>query len=123
MAREKRQWILVAGTGTLHLPDQVIWCAEALGTRLASGDYGLVTGGWQGVDHVTSRAFAEELIRRRENVLDRLVQVVKRAHSQITAEAELPTSKNILTALRQQFSVLTPWSCLEEWAGPTISRH
>jgi len=77
MAREKRQWILAAGPGTLHLPDQVIWCAEALGTRLASGDYGLVTGGWQGVDHVTSRAFAEELMRRRENVLDRLVQVVK----------------------------------------------
>lgn len=77
MAREPRQWILVAGTGDFGLPNPVLWCAEALGNRLARGSYGLVTGGWRGVDHVVGRAFAEELIRRGENVLDRLLQVVK----------------------------------------------
>lgn len=77
MATEQRQWILVAGTGTLDLPDSVFWCAEALGKRLACGKFGLVTGGWQGVDHVAGRAFAEELIRRGENVFHRLLQVVR----------------------------------------------
>jgi len=78
MAREQRQWILVAGTGDLHLPSPVFWCAEAFGKKLACGSYGLVTGGWRGVDHVVGRAFAEELMRRGENVLDRLLQVVKK---------------------------------------------
>ena len=54
------RWILVAGTGRQRdLPITVLRVAEELGRRLAAEDYGLICGGWPGVDYVTANAFAE----------------------------------------------------------------
>ena len=47
-----------------------------LGEKLARGGYGLVTGGWPGVDELTARSFARELERESTPLEDRLIQVV-----------------------------------------------
>lgn len=70
-----RGWVLVAGTGVLS--DFTPALAEAsmyLGSRLATDGYGLVTGGWPGVDETVARAFADTLSRERLALEDRLIQ-------------------------------------------------
>jgi hypothetical protein len=47
-----------------------------LGETLARSGYGLVTGGWPGVDELTARSFARELEREGTPLEDRLTQVV-----------------------------------------------
>ena len=76
-----RRWVLVAGTGLpFGCPDEVIWCAEAVGAALARHGYGLVVGGWAGVDHITARTFKETLDRvaPEEPLTSRLMQVLPR---------------------------------------------
>lgn len=77
-------WVLVAGTGTTKrkLEEKVEQTCIALGAALARSGYGIVTGGWPGVDEVTARAFARELERDGIPLEDRLIQVV--------VEEELP---------------------------------
>lgn len=77
-------WVLVAGTGTSKrkLDEKLEQTCIALGTSLARSGYGIVTGGWPGVDDVTARSFAHELERNAVPLEDRLVQVV--------VEEELP---------------------------------
>lgn len=77
-------WVLVAGTGTSKrkLDGKLEQTCIALGTSLARAGYGIVTGGWPGVDDVTARSFARELERNAVPLEDRLIQVV--------AEEELP---------------------------------
>jgi hypothetical protein len=71
-------WVLVAGTGTStrKLDEKLEQTCIALGTSLACSGYGIVTGGWPGVDDVTARSFARELERQMVPLEDRLVQVV-----------------------------------------------
>lgn len=57
-----RYWILVAGTGITTLPSNVEWIARSLGRALAEANYGLLTGGWQGVDYVVAEEFTRQLI-------------------------------------------------------------
>jgi hypothetical protein len=52
-------WVLVAGQGTYELPPVAASVAGELGQALADAGYGLVVGGWQGVDHVVARAFGK----------------------------------------------------------------
>ena len=54
-----RCWILVAGTGAPELPPPLAEACQLLGRLLAEAGYGLVCGGWPGVDAVVSRAFAD----------------------------------------------------------------
>lgn len=61
MASQPIKWVLVAGTGTFKLAQHDIWAAQHLGRVLAEAGYGLVTGGWQGVDYVVAEAFREYL--------------------------------------------------------------
>ena len=69
-------WILVAGTGRrTGLPASTRLLAHELGMSLAEHSFGLVVGGWPGVDHVTARAFADS-IRRGRALSDDLIQVV-----------------------------------------------
>jgi hypothetical protein len=57
-----RGWILVAGTGNAAaLTAKAEQTSKALGVSLANAGYGIVTGGWPGVDDLTARAFAREL--------------------------------------------------------------
>jgi hypothetical protein len=89
-------WVLVAGTGArwqnvlarflrlvgftvpplLELDEKLQQTCIALGESLARTGYGVVTGGWRGVDELTSRSFARELERAGLPLEDRLIQVV-----------------------------------------------
>lgn len=73
-------WVLVAGTGYSRLSNKARRAAEALGTLLARSGYGLVTGGWLGVDEAVARSFADEQQRVHPglNLEKRLTHVVGR---------------------------------------------
>jgi hypothetical protein len=59
------RWILVAGTGRIDLPPEVNWAARAVGAATAAAGFGLVVGGWEGVDYVTAEAFATGMTHSR----------------------------------------------------------
>jgi hypothetical protein len=73
-----RAWVLVSGTGTTKrkLDEKLEQTCIALGASLARSGYGIVTGGWPGVDEVTARSFARELEHNGIALEDRLTQVV-----------------------------------------------
>jgi hypothetical protein len=72
-----RRWVVVAGTGRAFLTrDAQEDAADTIGRRLAEAGYGLVSGGWPGIDAISARAFAEVLGQRGESVDERLVQIV-----------------------------------------------
>jgi tetratricopeptide (TPR) repeat protein len=70
------RWILVAGTGTYTLPPQVVKLVETLGKTLAARRLNLVGGGWQGVDHLVGRAFANAVEEAGDKVESRLLQML-----------------------------------------------
>jgi len=75
----KTSWILVAGTGhQFGLPHVTQWLAECIGGALAEAGFGLVVGGWHGVDYITAAAFEKALRKLRPTVplSDMLIQVV-----------------------------------------------
>jgi hypothetical protein len=75
--KESKRWVLVAGTGLVHgTPTEDVHAARAVGAELARSRYGLITGGWPGVDHVATEAFIEELLRAGLKLEDHLIQVV-----------------------------------------------
>lgn len=80
---EPARWVLVAGTGPARgFTERLRETAARLGKRLAGAGYGLVTGGWPGVDDAVARAFATTLAasgRPLENFL-----------RQVIAEGSLP---------------------------------
>jgi hypothetical protein len=53
--------VLVAGTGTIELPDETYLVAEVLGRSLADAGYRLIGGGWPGVDNVVGQEFVWRL--------------------------------------------------------------
>lgn len=52
------RWVLLAGTGDRELHDTERWMAEALAAELAKQGYGLMVGGWPGVDEAATHVFA-----------------------------------------------------------------
>jgi hypothetical protein len=68
--------ILVVGTGDYRLDEAEQWVADYLGRALARAGYRLVGGGWPGVDHVTARAYANELDRMEIPIEKRFTNVV-----------------------------------------------
>jgi O-acetyl-ADP-ribose deacetylase (regulator of RNase III) len=72
----QRRYVLVAGTGTYGLPENVRKVSVEVGKALARNGYGLVVGGWSGVDYVVSEAFATELRATDRSLSDYLIQVV-----------------------------------------------
>ncbi len=79
VADTPKGWVLVAGTGASpmrKLGEKVEQTSSTLGLSLARFGYGLVTGGWPGVDELTSRSFARELELNGIPLEDRLIQVV-----------------------------------------------
>jgi len=75
-----RGWVRVAGTGRRQgLPNAVLWTAEALGRALGRDGYGVVTGGWPGVDYIVCDAFHSELRRQRRPLSGYLIQVVAKS--------------------------------------------
>jgi predicted Rossmann-fold nucleotide-binding protein len=70
--------ILVAGTGDFNLPNEINWCAQKLGEKIAEYNYNLITGGWQGVDYVVADKFAEKITQQNIRLTDKLTHVVPR---------------------------------------------
>lgn len=71
------RWVLVAGTGRQSgLPERQARLASQLGRSLSDRNFGLVVGGWPGVDYLAAKAFAERLAARRVSLSDYLIQVV-----------------------------------------------
>jgi nucleoside phosphorylase len=75
------KWILVAGTGLNDLPQAVVKSAEQVGRWLGFNRYGLVTGGWKGVDYVVARFFARTLRDAGLPIQNHLVHVVERGRA------------------------------------------
>ncbi|MDX8501919.1 TIR domain-containing protein [Mesorhizobium sp. VK4C] len=72
------KWILVAGSGgTTPIPDSIEAVSKRLGVALAISGFGLVTGGWNGVDDFVARAFASQIQQNGQSLSGRLVQVMQ----------------------------------------------
>jgi hypothetical protein len=74
------RWVMVAGTGRqVGLSEKVRWFDEAIGYRLGFDGFGLVVGGWPGVDYVVAANFARGLAEGAPNVprASRLLQVIR----------------------------------------------
>jgi len=70
-----RRWILVAGTGLKDgTPETDVLVAKAVGEELAKYGYGLVVGGWHGVDYLVTESFLNQLSSRSLDPRDYLIQ-------------------------------------------------
>jgi len=77
---QPRRWIVVAGTGNRdRLPKGVEKLCVDVGHLLATSGFGLVTGGWPGVDRAVSQAFAASVQSARLPLDNFLTQVVERS--------------------------------------------
>lgn len=72
------KWILVAGSGAGKIPARIVETSERLGRELANAGFGLITGGWPGVDHMTARAFAVSVREVGGRLSDRVLQVMEK---------------------------------------------
>ena len=71
------RWVLVAGTGRQQgLGEAVALLATAFGQALAEQGFGLVVGGWPGVDYLVAQGFARALEGTGRALSDYLIQVV-----------------------------------------------
>lgn len=75
------RWILVAGSGPGRIPTNIVSTSERLGRELADAGFGLISGGWPGVDHIVSRSFAEAVKETRGRLADRLMQFMERGRT------------------------------------------
>jgi hypothetical protein len=70
------RYVLVAGTGTMHLDNAIVFASETIGLELARAGFGLISGGWQGVDHIVCREYVNQLRRDQLSSKGRLVHVI-----------------------------------------------
>jgi predicted Rossmann-fold nucleotide-binding protein len=76
------RWMLVAGTGNRErLPDELETLCDRIGAKLAERRFGLVTGGWQGVDLAVSVSFSKRLESLGLPLENFLTQVVEHSWS------------------------------------------
>ncbi|MDZ8188054.1 MAG: TIR domain-containing protein [Nostoc sp. ChiSLP02] len=68
--------ILVAGTGSFNIPNEVNWCAQKLGEKIAESNYNLITGGWEGVDYVVADNFAQKIAQKNLRLTEKLTHIV-----------------------------------------------
>ena len=71
------KWILVAGTGNFNLSASEHLISQSLGTAIAKANFGLVVGGWEGVDYVVANSFSEEVMKQGKRLSECLIQVVR----------------------------------------------
>ena len=75
------KWVLVAGSGTKSLPEKIVEVSRRLGRGLADSGFGLVSGGWRGVDHIVARSFSEAVKETEGNLGERLIQFMERGRT------------------------------------------
>jgi len=72
------KWILVAGSGGIApRPKLIDELSEALGAALANEGFGLITGGWDGVDSLTASAFTNAILASGKSLSGRLLQIMR----------------------------------------------
>ncbi len=73
----KNKWVLVAGTGydSKISPAESHGCA-AIGAMLAKEGYGVICGGWDGVDKRICEAYDRVLLASNQPVGDKIIQIV-----------------------------------------------
>lgn len=77
--RQGQTRVLVAGSGIpSKMNDKQRGVAHALGVALVENGFGLVSGGWEGVDDLVTTAFLVEHERRGSSPDESLLQVVQR---------------------------------------------
>lgn len=86
------KFVLVAGTGKQHLSERIVATSEQLGQALAQAGYGLITGGWEGVDAIVAESFARRLQKLGRKSATLLRQVVKRGAEPSFAGGEVVSS-------------------------------
>jgi predicted Rossmann-fold nucleotide-binding protein len=69
-------WVLVVGTGRQQISQEEVFASEILGPQLARSGLGLISGGWQGVDHVVAREFSKQRRQQGDGVEGALTHVL-----------------------------------------------
>jgi hypothetical protein len=70
------RWVLIAGIGRYDIPRAAAAVARAVGRELATRGYGLIVGGWEGVDYLAAEAFAKVMAIRGKQLSASLKQIV-----------------------------------------------
>lgn len=70
------RWVLIAGIGRHDIPRAAVAVAQAVGRELATRGYGLIIGGWEGVDYLAAEAFAQVIARQGKRLSASLKQIV-----------------------------------------------
>jgi predicted Rossmann-fold nucleotide-binding protein len=70
------RWVLIAGSGAGELPRSLVDLSRRLGREIARRGWGLVTGGWPGVDHLAASTFADHIKLTGGKLSVRLVQLM-----------------------------------------------
>lgn len=71
-----QKYVLVAGTGTMQLGNALVVASEMVGLELARAGLGLISGGWQGVDHIVCREYVNQLRRDQLPSKGRLIHII-----------------------------------------------
>lgn len=71
------RWVLVVGTGIpSELKSSEQLAAKAIGKFLGQYQYGLISGGWPGVDEIVTKSYIDQLHAKFLNPADYLIQVI-----------------------------------------------
>jgi predicted Rossmann-fold nucleotide-binding protein len=84
------RWVLVAGTGipsTLTNAETI--AATAIGKLLANYHYGLISGGWEGIDEIVTRSYLQQLKSNGQPTNGFLIQVVSESRKLSIAEGHI----------------------------------
>ncbi|PTS98633.1 hypothetical protein DBR11_14410 [Pedobacter sp. HMWF019] len=71
-------WILVAGTGNSQFSELEQMMSKEIGQVLAANGYGVICGGWPGVDQEIAKSFTLHLASHQISEKDRLIQLIER---------------------------------------------
>jgi predicted Rossmann-fold nucleotide-binding protein len=76
MESQLTKWVLVAGTGKYNLSEEELFISKEIGSAIAKENFGLVVGGWAGVDYMVAESFAKEMKSQDKPRSENLIQVV-----------------------------------------------
>jgi hypothetical protein len=86
-----KKWVRVVGKGDLggkwidlcSINPSIYWMAKKIGRKIAQKGWGLIVGGWNGVDYVVSQEFSAELNRQEKNLFDYMTQLVLKGNEPV----------------------------------------
>lgn len=96
----RRGTVLIAGLGTSTLPSELQQVSEMLGESLAMGGFGLIAGGWPGVDAAVTRAYLRRLAVWGAKPEEWLLQVLEPGRTPLIAAGERMETKSYEESMR-----------------------